>query len=155
MAPAGRSSRRQVSAGGVIVKGRGRDCRVCLIARRRDGALVWGLPKGHVEPGEALATCAQREVSEETGLRGALTVKLGTIAYAFTEPPRRRVFKTVHFYLLRYLEGSPEGHDAEVDQAAWFSLDEARARLAYPGERRMVLNAQRCLRAARSHDPHP
>lgn len=31
-------------------------------------ARKWGFPKGHIEPGEDLVGCAQREAFEETGL---------------------------------------------------------------------------------------
>jgi len=40
-----------------------------LFQRRSDfGAAWWGLPGGLLEPGETAATCARREVLEETGL---------------------------------------------------------------------------------------
>lgn len=38
-----------------------------LLARRADNGL-WGLPSGHVEPGETVAEAVAREVREETGL---------------------------------------------------------------------------------------
>lgn len=52
---------------GVLVH---RDGRV-LIGRRRNshGAASWGLPGGHLEPGETIGACARRKTLEETGLR--------------------------------------------------------------------------------------
>jgi ADP-ribose pyrophosphatase YjhB (NUDIX family) len=40
--------------------------RVLLVCRRRDG--YWALPGGTPRPGEGVAACVRREVSEETGL---------------------------------------------------------------------------------------
>jgi 8-oxo-dGTP diphosphatase len=46
--------------GGVLVVQRGRGF----------GFGLWGLPGGHLEPGETIVQCALRELYEETGLRG-------------------------------------------------------------------------------------
>jgi ADP-ribose pyrophosphatase YjhB (NUDIX family) len=135
---------KQISAGGVMVKGHGAQAQVCLIAHREGRRRVWGLPKGHVELGETLTACALREVREETGLSGELVAKLGVIAYTFTvsTPRRARIAKTVHFYLMRYRRGRTADHDDEVEQAAWLSIPRALKRMTYPSERRMVRLAQ-------------
>lgn len=52
----------EVNAAGGLVSNRRGDY---LMIRRYD---CWDLPKGHQEPGEDIMTCAEREVSEETGL---------------------------------------------------------------------------------------
>jgi 8-oxo-dGTP diphosphatase len=39
-----------------------------LLARRANPPRLWTLPGGRVEPGEAVATAARRELSEETGI---------------------------------------------------------------------------------------
>ena len=41
-----------------------------VLVREKNGS--YGLPKGHVEPGETLAETALREVREETGIRAVL-----------------------------------------------------------------------------------
>ena len=137
---------RQVSSGGVIIRHQQGQCQVCLIARRMEDALVWGLPKGHVEPGEHLLATALREVREETGLVGVLVRPLGSITYRFTVPEERvRYFKRVHFFLLRYRKGNPAHHDDEVEQARWLPLDDALRQLSYPNERKILRKAQQYL----------
>jgi len=119
---------------------------VCLIARRRDKELVWGLPKGHVEVSEDPPVTAVREVREETGLVGEPVEKLGSISYWFrVQQDRTRYFKTVHFYLLTYLKGSTKAHDDEVEHAAWLPLSKAIARISYENERKILRKAQRLL----------
>ena len=140
-------AQRQVSAGGVITRFQDGRPQVCLIHRRQDGRLVWALPKGHVESGEALKTTAMREVREETGLVGECVKSLGSITYGFTTVPEQtRYVKRVHFYLLRYRQGDTRDHDHEVDDAVWLPLDEALARLNYENERKVLLKARRYLR---------
>ncbi len=105
----------------------------------------WGLPKGHVESGEGIQQAACREVLEETGLEGEVIAKLGDISYRYTYKKAGgelvRVFKRVHFYLLRWSKGEVRGHEYEVDEARWFGLEEALKKLTYATEQKMVRNA--------------
>jgi 8-oxo-dGTP pyrophosphatase MutT (NUDIX family) len=132
---------REVSAGGIVYRRTGETVEVALIRTGRR----WGLPKGHLEAGESLQQAAVREVAEETALQGEVVGKLGDISYRYTNKRRAgeplRVFKRVHFYLLRWITGAIQGQDYEVDEARWFSLDDALARLSYPTEKKMMSRA--------------
>jgi 8-oxo-dGTP pyrophosphatase MutT (NUDIX family) len=136
-----RSLRRvdETSAGGLVLDERGPEPRGALIGRvDRRGRLLWSLPKGHVEQGETEPETAIREVFEETGIRGEVLGKLGTIDFWFVADGRR-VHKTVHHYLLVAtgdLELSDE--DVEVSEVAWVPLPEIAERLAYADERRLL-----------------
>lgn len=139
-----RSLRRveETSAGGLVLDRLAPGARGALIGRLdRRGRLLWSLPKGHVEPGESEADTAAREVAEETGIRGRVVGKLGTIDFWFVAEGRR-VHKTVHHYLLvaqdpmHGLELSDA--DIEVSEVAWVPLDDVAARLAYADERRLL-----------------
>jgi 8-oxo-dGTP pyrophosphatase MutT (NUDIX family) len=138
---------REMSAGGVIYRKHAGEIEIALIRVRSR----WGLPKGHVEEGENINDTAVREVREETGLEGRVSKKLGDIRYSYRD--RRtagepvRIYKQVHFYLLRYLKGDVRDHDHEVDEARWFPIEEAIRNLKYPTERKMVYRALNVLTA--------
>jgi 8-oxo-dGTP pyrophosphatase MutT (NUDIX family) len=133
--------RRELSAGGVVYRRNKGTIEVALI---RTGKR-WGLPKGHVERGEGIQEAACREVLEETSLEGEVIAKLGEISYRYAYKKAGgelvRVFKRVHFYLLRWSKGEARGHAYEVDEARWFPLEEALDKLTYPTELKMVRNA--------------
>src|SRR5262249_55577597 len=78
---------REISAGGVVV--RGREVVVIVPTRRApDGARVLGLPKGHVDPGETPVQAAEREVREETGVVAEPLGELGEARYWYMRDGR-------------------------------------------------------------------
>jgi len=132
----------ETSAGGLVLDRLGPDARGALIGRiDRRGRLLWSLPKGHLEAGETEPETAVREVAEETGIRGRVVGKLGTIDFWFVAEGRR-IHKTVHHYLL--LAADPvhglelSDDDVEVSEVAWVPLGDVPARLAYADERRLL-----------------
>ncbi|MGZ4553034.1 MAG: NUDIX hydrolase, partial [Mycobacteriaceae bacterium] len=94
----------------------------------------------HIEAGETAEQAAEREVAEETGINGGVLAPLGSIDYWFVTEGRR-VHKTVHHYLLRFLGGELSDADMEVTEVAWVPLAEMDSRLAYADERRLVRTA--------------
>lgn len=136
----------EISAGGVIYRREQGEPAVCLISTQ--GRTAWQLPKGIIERDEQPEEAARREVAEETGLHGELLRHLEKIEYWYVwgdGRERTRVHKFVDFYLLRYIEGSTEDHDHEVDEARWFPLAEAQERLSFEGERRVLHLAAQAL----------
>ncbi len=133
------SSEREVSAGGVVVH----DGQVLVIVptrRAADGSQVLALPKGHLDKGETIVQAATREVREETGMVVEPLQELGEVRYWYMRD-RRRVAKSVHFFLFRLLGGDLADHDDEVLEARWMGLSEAQKALSYAGEREMVARA--------------
>ncbi|MHA4853061.1 MULTISPECIES: NUDIX hydrolase [Rhodococcus] len=132
---------RETSAGGLVVNGLGgprENLCAALIGRTdRRGRLLWSLPKGHIEQGETAEQTAMREVEEETGIQGTVLASLGSIDYWFVTEGRR-VHKTVHHYLLRFLGGELSDEDVEVTEVAWVPLAELGSRLAYADERKLA-----------------
>lgn len=143
----------EISAGGLVVDFSSDPPRAALIGRLdRRGRLLWSLPKGHVEPGETAEAAAVREVAEETGIAGRVVAPLGTIDFWFVAEDRR-VHKTVHHYLLRFLDGELSDHDLEVTEVAWVPLDELPSRLAYADERRLAEVAGELIQTLHTHGP--
>jgi 8-oxo-dGTP pyrophosphatase MutT (NUDIX family) len=153
---------REISAGGVVVRQSTPGWNLAVIEPRKEPSaatskgkrwqkLLLALPKGLVDAGEKPEQTAVREVAEETGLTAALVVKLGDIKYVYLRSwgDRQRVFKIVSFYLLRYEAGTIDeiatDMRIEVKQALWIPLAGAELKLAYKGEKDMVLRAQKYL----------
>jgi 8-oxo-dGTP diphosphatase len=113
-----------------------------------NGGKTWQLPKGVIEKGESTAEAAQREVAEETGLRGEFVGPIGNVEYWYVSPWEGepvRIHKFVAFFLFRHTGGSTRDHDGEVDDARWFTLAEARRKLSFEGERAVMERAAEAL----------
>ena len=131
---------RAVSAGGVVLAELRPDAPVALVAHRSvRGSLHWTLPKGAQESGETVEQTALREVREETGLEVELVGPLDTIDYWFVwAPERTRYHKFVHYFLMHAVGGDFAGHDSEMEEADWFTPEQARRRMAFANERRLL-----------------
>jgi 8-oxo-dGTP pyrophosphatase MutT (NUDIX family) len=123
----------ETSAGGVVVR-RCDDRLVVLLIR--DSYRNWGFPKGHVEPGEAPADAALREVQEETGLDVLqLRGPLPTIDWYFRFRGRL-IHKVCHFFLM---ETSCEQTNPQADEGItacrWEPFDRAAELISYANAR--------------------
>ncbi|MGA9871997.1 MAG: NUDIX hydrolase [Rhodococcus sp. (in: high G+C Gram-positive bacteria)] len=147
---------RETSAGGLVVDGLdgppSQRCAALIGRTDRRGRLLWSLPKGHIEQGETAEQTAMREVAEETGIRGSVLASLGSIDYWFVTEGRR-VHKTVHHYLLRFLGGELCDEDVEVTEVAWVPLSELASKLAYADERKLAAIAGELIEGMSKPDP--
>lgn len=137
----------EISSGGVIYRDATKGFEVALTQTSRGP--MWCLPKGRVEQSETIEEAAVREVREETGLHGQIQRPLRPIEYTYqarTEGgDRTAVAKTVHFFLMKFRDGSTEDHDSEVADVRWFPLDIAGRILHHAGERDVLALAKKAL----------
>ena len=130
--------RNDFSAGGVVTDAAGR---VAVIRTAGpNGEPVWGLPKGHLKKDETARDAAIRETQEETGLlvQADPGGPAGSIAYSFVARDGERVNKRVDFYRMQAIGGDPAKHDHEVLEVAVLPPAEARQRMSYENERRLL-----------------
>ncbi|MBI5409940.1 MAG: NUDIX hydrolase [Nitrospirae bacterium] len=139
---------KQTSSGGVIYRETETGAiEVALVSVR--GGKAWCLPKGMVDRKEEPPATALREVREETGLHGKIIDRIGQISYwYFLKGGQIKVYKTVHFFLLKYIEGNTGDHDHEVDEARWFPIDEALKTMSYKSERQIMQKAKDMIAAS-------
>jgi predicted NUDIX family NTP pyrophosphohydrolase len=129
-----------------------------LLYRRHDGALEvllahpggpffrtkdeghWTIPKGEVDPGEALVAVARREFEEETGHPppqgelldlGSIVQKGGKVVYAWAlEGDLDAAAAVSNMFELVWPPGSGRLQVfPEIDRVEWFAPDEARRRV--------------------------
>jgi 8-oxo-dGTP diphosphatase len=134
------STRREVSAGGVVFRRTARGVEVVLI--KAGGR--WSFPKGNMERGESPAMTALREIAEETGLprdRMRVVAPLPDVDYAFGWG-RGLIFKRVHYFLVE-LSGraSLRPQLSEIEEVRWFSPAQATETISFK-------NARQTLQAA-------
>ena len=134
-----RETRRETSAGGVVVHRAADALRYLLI---RDSYENWGFPKGHVEAGETVESAAQREVIEETGLREVVVrAPLQAIEWQF-QFRGERVHKTCHFFLMETRDpATVPQHFEGISACRWTSFEEAEYLVAYDNARAVLRDA--------------
>jgi 8-oxo-dGTP pyrophosphatase MutT (NUDIX family) len=97
--------------------------RVCLVRQYRIGIedFMWEIPAGKLDAAEPPATCAVRELKEETGIVADQWTSLGLFIPApgiYTE--------IIYLYLARSLHIGKPAPDADEDlELQWLPLDEA------------------------------
>lgn len=117
------------AAGGIVQNA---DKELLFIFRRGK----WDLPKGKLDKGESLETCAKREVEEETGASNlVLKKKIGETYHTYFVKGKE-VLKTTHWY---YFIASGKQQlvpqiEEDITEIKWFSTKEIRTPVAntYP-----------------------
>jgi 8-oxo-dGTP diphosphatase len=119
------------AGGGVVVRDGPEGTEVAVVHRPRYDD--WSLPKGKLEDGETFEQGARREVEEETGFRCELGDELSPVRYH----DRKGRPKVVRYWLMSVSGGGFEPND-EVDELLWLAPAEARSKLDYAHDRRLI-----------------
>lgn len=122
-----------VAAGAVcwrMVKG---TVRVLLVHRNARADV--SLPKGKLDPGETPPQTAVREIEEETGLRVALGVPLGTIEYSLGGGREKVVYYWAGEVTEEALAATTFTPNQEIAALEWLTIDKARKAVSYDRDR--------------------
>lgn len=133
---------REFSAGGAVFK-RGNNNFSWLIIKPKDTDR-WQLPKGKIEKGESSQFAAMREVKEEGGVKVKVLDKIGSSSFFFVLKGEK-IFKTVAYFLMEWVNDTKKGHDWEVDEAKFFPFDEASKKLTFKDDKNILKKAKTLL----------
>jgi 8-oxo-(d)GTP phosphatase len=126
--------KRIVAAGTVTLRTTNGVPEVLLVHRPRYDD--WTLPKGKLEAGEYLATCAVRETEEESSVSSRLALPVTEITY-----PVGGGVKAVSYWVGRSTSERKHKPNSEVDQVGWFSVTKALRQTSYADERAVIRHA--------------
>lgn len=115
--------KKTISCGAVVYKKSDswQDTQILLV-KQFDSNDGWGIPKGHINPGESFEDCAVRETFEETGVSVTLGQRLRNA---------RAIYKTEEKTIVAFMAvqscNSPVnfgGKESEVVDARWHKVSE-------------------------------
>lgn len=108
--------------------------RILLVGSRRNGR--WGVPKGHLDPGETTAQAAGREAFEEAGVSGSVEASVfGSFSYRKDSSPHHY---HVSVHLLPVAEVQLDFPEKGTRKQRWFPLKAAIRNAAQPGLRALL-----------------
>jgi 8-oxo-dGTP pyrophosphatase MutT (NUDIX family) len=135
-----RRAERETSAGGVVFR-RGADDEVRFLLIR-DSYKNWGLPKGHLEPGEPPADAARREVAEETGLGDLILHGPIQVIDWYFRFRGKTIHKYCHFFLFESKQGEPVPQAEEgITDCSWHPLGASVDTISYDNARSVLERA--------------
>ncbi|MCH7658837.1 MAG: NUDIX domain-containing protein [Bacteroidetes bacterium] len=124
------SKTKHFSAGGIVLKKIKNEYMILLVQHSKHKG--WDFPKGHLNKGETSEQAAIREVGEETGVVGEILEKAGQTQYFFTQDGEK-IFKTVNFFFMKFVEQKEATTAEEVMDEKWLSVEEVESQLTFKG----------------------
>ena len=122
-----------IAAGGVVWR-ETEDSKIELAIIHRPKYDDWTFPKGKLDTGEELISCAYREIMEETGLDIELGPFLGEVEYIAIDGE-----KQVSYWAAKALSSSKDFHaNNEADLLEWHGFESARTKLTRDTDREIL-----------------
>jgi dihydroneopterin triphosphate diphosphatase len=121
-----------------VLRGAGAALEVLTLRRGAGGRCPgsWETVHGHIEPAEAPAEAARRELAEETGLTADRLYNLSRVELFYQH--RLDEVALVPVFAAFVAAGATVRLSPEHDRQEWLRPEEARARFAWPRERRAL-----------------
>ncbi len=110
------------------------------------GDTLWTFPKGRGEEGETPIQTALRELKEETGLEIDSYDESKKVSTSYSFVRRGEQIEKTSTYYLGFVK-NPQFviQEAEVKEAGWFTIEEARVQLTFPDYKKLLDEALRLL----------
>lgn len=142
MALQARHGKTEFSAGGIVYKKAGKEIFWLVVQHSQHKG--WIFPKGLIGDnieGETKDQTAVREVEEEGGVKAKIVLDQPfSTSYIYTFSGQK-IFKTVYFYLMEYVSGDINDHDAEVSEVKWLNTKDVIKQLSFRADREMFERA--------------
>ena len=126
-----RARMERIRQSGAIAVRAGKTPEVLLIRARRDPR-QWIFPKGHIEPGEAAAKTALRELWEEAGVEGSIAREVGALTFDLGEGKAE-----VRYFLIC---AERQGKGQEGRELLWCEREEALSLMSFPDARQLLID---------------
>lgn len=136
----------EFSAGGIVF--RKEDDTIRILVAQHSMHHGWVFPKGLIgdnHKGEKKDVTAIREVKEETGIDAEIIEELPKIEYWYKFEGELRK-KTVYYYIMKYIGGSFEERDNEMEAVEWLPFGEVAERLTYKSDKEVWEKAKEKIR---------
>ena len=123
-----------IVAAGAVIWRKNSEKKIEIAVVHRPRYNDWTLPKGKLESGETLISCAYREAQEETGLSFQFGPFLGSVEYLTVDGP-----KIASYWAAKYI---PQNHNFtpnnEVDLLEWWDIEKALKTLTRTTDKEIV-----------------
>jgi 8-oxo-dGTP pyrophosphatase MutT (NUDIX family) len=136
-------TKKELSAGSIVFKKKGKKI-FWLVVKPRESD-EWCFPKSHLKGGENSVMAAKRGAKEKAGIETELLEKIGIDNYSLYQD-KKRILKTVIFYLIEYLQNSEESFGKETEKVIWLPLKKALEKLALVKEKKFLRQAADLLK---------
>jgi len=136
---------RETTAGGVVFRRNSKgEVEILLTQDAKDR---WTIAKGHIEPGETPRQTAEREITEETGLKEMKVLNhLGKTQFRYRRQ-NSLVLMTMHIFLVKALGETDKLTKEEwMNGIGWFPFAKAIDMVEYEGIEKLMLLGMKQIR---------